>query len=537
MAGTEMEQEYEQWKRKYFDTLREYDREEKRWKESDQLLRKAVSRLALAAGGIDEELDRYLLDLRNAVRGHSDNRQLREQVDAISRSLARLDTERSVSRVAKKRNHLADLLGALSLPKGVHPQAALLKKKLANDGTADATTAIKSFAELIHLALELSFDDVAPPSEDDNRKGVFGRLFGGNEKAQVSSDVPVAAVADVLVRLLERLSLPKDFSDQTEKIREQILQKKESRSWDDVLEQIADLVQQIRSQTRKEKQGIEEFLLQLTERLQGVDRQLQDSEQYYDDTQGAGEQLDSAVKAEIGNIGSSVQSATSLDQMKDAVQTHVDAVLQHLETNRQLEQQRYDKAKQQINEMSQHLHDLEAETGDLRSRLHEEQNQAKMDVLTGIPNRLAWEERLEQEIARHKRFDTSLVLLIWDIDNFKSINDRFGHRAGDKVLHTLAQTLSGNVRETDFVARYGGEEFVVLMTGSSEDDCMTVADKLRDAIKKTGFHFRGESVVITASCGIAGLRQDEDPGQWFERADKALYLAKEQGRNRCQIAL
>lgn len=536
MAGDKMEQENAQWKSKYFDTLREYERDEKCWKETGELLRKAVSRLALAAEGIDNELDRYLLELRNAVREHSDNRQLREQVDAISRRLARLDTERSGSGTDNSPGHLADLLNALTLPKGVRQKATSLKKKLAAEGAQDDKTAVKSFAELIHLALELSFDDVAPPVEDEDNKGVFRRLFSGSEKAQAST-APVTPVAEVLVRLLERLSLPEDFSEQTEKIREQILHNKESSSWDDVLEQIAELVQKIRSQTRKEKQGIEEFMLQLSERLQGVDRQLQDSEQYYDDTQGAGQQLDSAVKAEIGNIGSSVRSATSLDQMKSTVQTHVDSVLQHLEKNRQVEQQRYAKAKQKINEMSQHLHDLETETGDLRARLHEEQNQAKIDALTCIPNRLAWEERLEEEIARHKRFGTPLVLLVWDIDKFKSINDRFGHRAGDKVLHTLAQAFLKNVRETDFVARYGGEEFVVLMTGSSEEECMLVADKLRNVIKQTGFHFRGESVVITASCGIAGFRQDEDPGQWFERADKAMYRAKEQGRNRCEIAL
>ncbi|HHJ16391.1 MAG TPA: GGDEF domain-containing protein [Gammaproteobacteria bacterium] len=343
-------------------------------------------------------------------------------------------------------------------------------------------------------------------------------------------------VREILIRLLERLALPPELVERVESIRTDIEAIREGDSWDQVLEQIADLIQSIRLQTQQEKRGIEEFLVQLGERLQEVGRQMQGSEQYYDELHEAGTQLDSDVAREMTGIGKSVSSATDLGQLQQAVQAHIEAVLTRMETYRSTEQERYAQAKSQIATMNERLQELEGETEELRSRVKQERNQAMVDALTGIPNRLAYEERLQQEVARWKRFATPLVLVVWDIDLFKRINDSFGHRAGDKVLRTIARSLDSGIRETDFVARYGGEEFVQLMTGSSLEECLGVTDKLRETIKNTGFHFRDQAVVITASCGLAEFRDGDSVEQWFERADKALYKAKQEGRNRCELA-
>jgi diguanylate cyclase len=229
-----------------------------------------------------------------------------------------------------------------------------------------------------------------------------------------------------------------------------------------------------------------------------------------------------------------VRAASDLDEIKRLVQTHIDAVLVHMDKHRTSEQARYDDARTQMSAMSERLQQLEGEAESLRTRLREERSQAQTDALTGIPNRLAYEERLAQEVARWKRFSTPLVLLIWDVDHFKQINDNFGHKAGDKVLRTIARTLAGAIRETDFVARYGGEEFAHLMTGSSLADCLVVADRLRAVIESTGFHFRERAVTVTASCGLAQFRDGDSTESWFERADRALYRAKQAGRNRCE---
>ena len=479
------ESEAEQWKRQYFDQLQELETREKHWRQSDELLRKTISRLTVAADGQDENLDRQLVELRNAIRDRADSVQLQAAIDGMSNALIRLDR----------------------LPKSSSTQHA----------------------------------------DEQATGGFLRRLFGGRKShPQAAVDKPgttatqqpasVASVREILIRLLERLSLPDDLLERVEAVRSQIEVANGQGAWDAVVEQIADLVQAIRTQTQNERQGIENFLLDLSGRLQEVNRQLAGSEQYYDDSFSAGRELDSAVKQGIGGIASGMREATDLNQMKRLVQNHIDIVLAHMEQHRATEQQRYDKAKADMLVMNNRLRELEGETESLRTHLREERSQAQTDALTGIPNRLAYEQRLEQEVARWKRFSTPLVLLIWDIDRFKDVNDTFGHQAGDKVLRTIARALAGSIRETDFIARYGGEEFVHLMTGTANDECLVVADKLRAMIESTGFHFRDRAVVVTASCGLAQLRDGDSNESWFERADKALYQAKQAGRNRCEVA-
>jgi diguanylate cyclase len=438
------------------------------------------------------------------------------------------------------------LLDTLSLPGGTEQQRKALRKRLQSADAVGDPAATQAFAELIHIALDLSADAVSAGPPSPAKPGLLKRLFGVRPATLSEGGAPVSSasaphqtassIREILIRLLERLSLPQEFVADAEALRDQIANTADGDSWDQVLERIADLIQVIRTQTQKEKNGIENFLKLLTERLQTLDQQLQSSGQFYDEAHQAGEQLDSAVKREITGIGDQLRGATDLDQLKHVAQTHIDTVIAQLERHREAEQHRYEQATEQVAAMGARIKDMESETEALRSRISEERQQAVTDALTGIPNRLAYEERLKQEVARWKRFGTPLVLMVWDIDHFKQVNDRFGHKAGDRVLRTIARVLADRIRETDFVARYGGEEFVMLMTGSAPDACLHVAETLRAAVEATGFHFRNEAVTITASCGLAEMRDGDSTEQWFERADQALYRAKQEGRNRCELA-
>ncbi|MDH5484946.1 MAG: GGDEF domain-containing protein, partial [Gammaproteobacteria bacterium] len=137
---------------------------------------------------------------------------------------------------------------------------------------------------------------------------------------------------------------------------------------------------------------------------------------------------------------------------------------------------------------------------------------------------------------RWKRFGEPLSVAVWDVDYFKKVNDVYGHKAGDKVLKTIAQLLNDRIRTTDFFARYGGEEFVMLLVGTREEETLRVINELREKIASCGFHFHGKSVPITISCGVSCFREGDSLQQVFERADKALYKAKKNGRNQCVIS-
>jgi two-component system cell cycle response regulator len=157
------------------------------------------------------------------------------------------------------------------------------------------------------------------------------------------------------------------------------------------------------------------------------------------------------------------------------------------------------------------------------------------DVLTGVANRRALEERLHDMWEHCQRLHEPLSLVMCDIDHFKRVNDEFGHQAGDAVLQQFAQLLDTEAREIDKVGRYGGEEFVLLLPGTVLDAAVTFAERIRKCVEKREFTYHeGKSLHRTMSCGVAAWPHPliGDPEALIRAADDALYVAKETGRNR-----
>jgi diguanylate cyclase len=186
--------------------------------------------------------------------------------------------------------------------------------------------------------------------------------------------------------------------------------------------------------------------------------------------------------------------------------------------------------------MRARIADLERETQDLHSKLDLEKHGARLDPLTGVANRKSFEERFAREIARRAQGGAPAVMLLWDIDSFKVINDTYGHRAGDRVLQSVAGCFTEALRASDFVARIGGEEFAVLLIGLRLAEAVNVANQVRTAVERLRFHFRGTPVRVTASCGITELLEGDASEGAFDRADAALYRAKNGGKNLCVAA-
>jgi diguanylate cyclase (GGDEF)-like protein len=156
---------------------------------------------------------------------------------------------------------------------------------------------------------------------------------------------------------------------------------------------------------------------------------------------------------------------------------------------------------------------------------------AKIDPLTGLPNRRALDERLQQEWARLLRHGGNLSVIMADIDHFKNVNDRFGHPAGDQVLRHVARLLAAGCRESDVPARYGGEEFVVITPETSLSDALKFADRLRVSICVQPLMVQGRAVETTVSFGVADNEGLASPEELVQLADDALYRAKSAGRN------
>lgn len=162
---------------------------------------------------------------------------------------------------------------------------------------------------------------------------------------------------------------------------------------------------------------------------------------------------------------------------------------------------------------------------------------ARVDPLTGVKNRLALNETAEQLLAHANRMGRSLGVLMIDADHFKSVNDRFGHGGGDKVLLALADGIRGTLRAGNVIGRVGGEEFVVLAPDTALDEALVLAERIRHTIECTPLLVDGHLLQLTVSIGAAAtLPGERDVTRLLQRADTALYEAKRAGRNRVMAA-
>ena len=353
----------------------------------------------------------------------------------------------------------------------------------------------------------------------------------------VMDDESVLALSSALKVFFEQIEPPTDLKERVCELEQYF-----SDHSDDVesiihcLNSLADVVADICHRLAFQRDELEGFFVKLSTRLQDLDAGLQKTTDF---NQLAGEnnqQLDRAVHTEIDGIQDSIKNVDDMEVLKQDIQTRMDSIDKHLQVFQDNESERLQESELHVKTLTEKVQKLEAEGEHLRNRMQETQQQAYRDVLTGIPNRQAYEERIAEEIARCRRYESNLCMIVWDVDKFKAVNDNYGHAAGDRVLKVVAETLNSHVRETDFLARFGGEEFVLLLPETEVNATKQVAEKLRDIIDKTPFHFRESRVPVTISGGIAELRKDEDANSLFERADKALYQAKENGRNRTEIA-
>lgn len=344
------------------------------------------------------------------------------------------------------------------------------------------------------------------------------------------------SIQELLIRLLEQLAVPPDLHHQVDAMKLRLETVTPPADWKQLLKDVVSLINSIRQRLQEEKQDFEGFLQQITTRLNELDQYLSNELVSIETARDSGDTFDNRMTTQMHEIRDDIQKAAELDQLKQMVQQRLDGVMEHLLAYRKSEQENLGKAQANVMSMQNKMQDLEKEASKLRTVIVEKNRQALFDVLTGIPNRLAYEQKISEEIARWQRFGNPLSLAIWDVDFFKKVNDTYGHKAGDKVLRTIAQLLNQRIRKTDFLARYGGEEFVMLLPGTKQEETLRLVNDLREQVEQCGFHYQGEPVQITVSCGISSFGEGDTSEKVFDRADRALYKAKKNGRNQCVAA-
>ncbi len=542
MASDNTVQQLEEWKQKYYKTLTELEQQQR----YDELLERSLGRLALAAEGIDPALDTQLKSLRGVLKGSKDHQGIELILQKMERAISVMDTDISDGEVAGQ--ILAELLGSLQIPKKFKSETTALIKQLE---TADNTV-----DQLVPKVLSLldSCINLAMPSKASS--GFSFNLFGRGKSAD-DSDALTGTLVDpdgieavieagdgftdaagipnhlVLMELLERLSLPTDLSKKATKIRHEIEHGISDQQLPAVINNIAEIVSLLGSQAVTEKLEYQQFLEALTSKLQSLDEHIRETSS--SDLKAFKERhaISQAVEEEVQGLRGHVDKADDLETLKSTVTERLDFLNQHFENYRQSDRDRFEQSQQQIRELNKRLTEMEDESVLLRESATKSRELALKDALTGIWNRQALNENIEKEFIRWQRYQKPLSLVVWDIDFFKRVNDSYGHAAGDKVLKTIARLFMQVTRDADFIARFGGEEFVGIFPETRLEDALSLANKIREKIQNSKFHYEHKPVPITASAGLATFRPNDSIEDVFKRADAALYRAKEAGRNRC----
>lgn len=508
------------WKAHCIELEQRHAAELARCNESDGQLRRALGQLAIAVDGLDPLLDPHLKSLRQVARapasGDTDS-QLTAIIDALIKSdSSALGTPRATP---PDDDLFQRILQRIQQQKSSAERLKLLTRKMVSNPAAVTDGQLDELLKLI-----------ASDRSDGRRPGLLGKLFSSDSRG--GKPVEDMQPNHQLFLLLEKQNWPGQLTKSIAELLARLDGNQDENAWVEVMGQLFSLLVGSLGDIQSEMLATEDFLSGLSTKQREIDQQVNESHQLREQSFEGARELNHMVSEQTSGIRQGVVSAATLDQLRADVAQHLDAIENNMHSYIEQEEQRHQLAETYELNLRERLHEVERESLELQRKVVDAHLQATTDSLTGLPNRMAYDERLVQEFARWKRFGEPLTLMVWDVDNFKQVNDRFGHKSGDQALVVIGQAMKKRLRETDFIARYGGEEFVVLLTGADRTAAETLADQVCQEVQGSGFHSGGKRVEVTASCGLSQFGDGDAPDDVFTRADKALYQAKQQGKNR-----
>ena len=466
------------WKEKYLQELESADHREQQWKAERHTLERMLVRTCLASEGQTPELDRLLARVRSDLRKKQVNieawQELQEQIDRLSTLLDERPPQAAEQRA-----------GATAAP-GSEPESpseAITLSGMPDECTDDANSLRLRMARRI------------------------GQLLG-----QMLTQVSLDTAAEARARDLQKSLLSSD-------------------NWGELREGLNHVAELVIAAVTYGQREFEAFLQRLDQRLDTLRQHFSEQSQAQSGRREASDALDREIREELAQVGQAVQNSQDLQDLKPSVSRNLESIGAAIGRFRAGESEREALLADQLAAMEEKIAAMEAHSEQMQEQVRKERRRAMTDLLTQLPNREAWQERLSFEFNRWQRYHNPLTVGVLDIDLFKRINDSYGHKAGDRVLQLVAREFRERLRTTDFVARFGGEEFVLLFPETGAEDARAVVDKLRSHVGALPFHFSGEPVRITFSAGLTAFSPGDSEDSVFDRADRALYLAKDRGRD------
>ncbi len=301
-------------------------------------------------------------------------------------------------------------------------------------------------------------------------------------------------------------------------------------------QQAKKLLIQFSNNITEDHDAMQGYLVTIAEKLQTIYSEFNQTQHDYFSRKSMTGSINQSFERGIRDISESIAHGSDINELKNNLNHIVTAIQTKIIREVEADEHETRMLEEKISGMSHKIKALEEHAKHLEETIHQKHKEAITDPLTGLYNRAAYVQALEQACLKWENDKVPATMLVWDIDYFKSVNDRYGHAAGDKVLQSVAKKLSTGVRKGDILARFGGEEFVMLLANKTLDEGLQLAERIRLLISSTEFTYKKQPLHVTISCGVSSFVENDTPTMIFERADKALYRAKQGGRDRVEIA-
>lgn len=505
---------------------------EEDFKAQSSMLIEFINKLTQVSKGMDIKLDNRLAQLRGLLTTSAPITDIELKITEISKLLQK--------HTATNAHNLAELHQAFNkaglnlqkingLPNDLRRKlrGLLTETQATKESLTQYTPLLTQLLAFYTIALDVKTGTQSNIENSSTLQPQHTPINGSTVTSPTSSNVNAALIKQVS-NCLSQLNLSTQYTQDLLAIHKKLLKDTTN---DDVLQHFIEIFDVIAADLRQERNSATTFLNSLNETLTTVQNAVKKTLSTCEKTQHSNDLINVKLQSQLLDMTGSVAKAMSLDQVKVDINSKLSNIAATLEKKAQFEQQSQLALSNQLKDMADKVKKLEEQSQKFEKKLADQQRKSMNDALTKLSNRAAFDEYFTKAMVRfhHQPFDLSLVVM--DVDDFKNINDSYGHTAGDKTLQVIANTIQKHVSNDAFVARYGGEEFVLIYTRQKESDLIKELNTINKNIARLPFKFKNNKVSITLSIGVTHITKDDNIHTAFERADEAMYKAKSQGKN------
>ena len=417
----------------------------------------------------------------------------------------------------------------------------LFKKRLKKTTPDDIATLEKAFGELKRGVLLEGITDLVKPPEA--RPGFsLKRWF---RRSRDSQDITVnleqswlSELKAILLTFIDGLELlsRNRIGPQVPDLKSKLEECGTLRDLLNLRDELVDFGHLCTRYVQEEREQVSRLIKDIDNNLRAIEGNLTDSLGHTDRLYQVNAASNRQLELRIDELNEYAQTSTDLEDLRQAIISKLTTLRQAIEMRRQSDERRLAELKGKMERLQRSIILMRQEVARAQKQRKELEEKLLIDPLTGILNRRGYEKRIAEEFERYRRYGHVVSLVVFDVDRFKEVNDFYGHSTGDSCLKTIAQYMRSAVRKSDTPARYGGDEFVLILPGIGRKEAAVVAEKIRRLVEQIRFIYKGSKLSLTLSIGVAEIQpDDEKPEDLFNRADQALYRAKQDGRNRVRI--